>query len=223
MWTDWSYSTLMTSSTPNFQIPSVISAFIVGRPFWDSIWQQPDVCIICHSLYNHIADQTHKGYYKLGGWIPWMDIAENLSHHLSKRSQADSDHWLEEPSHMKSDGVDAWLKHWLKLQKKNKHPLVLKRPLDKILDTSPTCIRFKVEGKKGKGSICWTRQLCKWRDGWSIGQWQSGGGWVWELRSTLQHRQSNDYQCHRTPANPLQCIWQPTHPAKIPCIAICRQ
>ena len=27
---------------------------------------------------------------------------------------------------MKSDGVDAWLKHWLKLQKRNKRPLILK-------------------------------------------------------------------------------------------------
>ena len=151
MRTDWSYSTLMTSSTPNFQIPSVISAFIVGRPFWDSIWQQPDVCIILHSLYDHIADQPHKGYYKLGGQIPRTDIADNSSHHLSKRSQADSDHRLEEPSHMKSDGVDAWLKHWLKLQKKNKRPLVLKRPSDEILDTSSTSASgLKSKGKKGK-------------------------------------------------------------------------
>jgi hypothetical protein len=42
----------------------------------------------------------------------------------------DSDHKLEEPSHMKSEGVDAWLKHWLKLQKKSKRPLVLKGPAD---------------------------------------------------------------------------------------------
>jgi hypothetical protein len=29
---------------------------------------------------------------------------------------------------MKSDGVDAWLQHWLKLQKKNKCPLILWDP-----------------------------------------------------------------------------------------------
>ena len=52
---------------------------------------------------------------------------------------------------MKSDGVDAWLKHWLKLQKKNKHPLVLKQLSDKILDTSPTSASgLKLKGKKGK-------------------------------------------------------------------------
>ena len=52
---------------------------------------------------------------------------------------------------MKSDGVDAWLKHWLKLQKKNKRPLVLKRPSDEILDTSSTSASgLKSKGKKGK-------------------------------------------------------------------------
>ena len=52
---------------------------------------------------------------------------------------------------MKSNGVDAWLKHWLKLQKKNKCPLVLKRPSDKILDTSSTSASgLKSKGKKGK-------------------------------------------------------------------------
>ena len=52
---------------------------------------------------------------------------------------------------MKSDGVDAWLKHWLKLQKKNKCPLVLKRLLDEILDTSSTSASgLKLKGKKGK-------------------------------------------------------------------------
>ena len=76
---------------------------------------------------------------------------DNPSHHLSKRSQADSDHRLDKPSHMKSNGVDAWLKHWFKLQKKNKHPLVLKQPSDKILDTSPTSASgLKSKGKKGK-------------------------------------------------------------------------
>ena len=52
---------------------------------------------------------------------------------------------------MKSNGIDAWLKHWIKLQKKNKCPLVLKRLLDKILDTSPTSASgLQSKGKKGK-------------------------------------------------------------------------
>jgi hypothetical protein len=35
---------------------------------------------------------------------------------------------------MKSDGVDSWLRHWLKLQKKNKRPLVFKDLSDKPSD-----------------------------------------------------------------------------------------
>ena len=70
-------------------------------------------------------------------YIPWLDIAENPSHHLSKRSQPDSDHKLEEPSHMKSVGIDAWLQHWLKLQKKSRRPLVLKDPTDKSSELNP--------------------------------------------------------------------------------------
>jgi hypothetical protein len=34
-----------------------------------------------------------------------------------------------EPSHMKAEGVDNWLKHWLKMQNKKKRPLTLKNPL----------------------------------------------------------------------------------------------
>ena len=32
---------------------------------------------------------------------------------------------------MKSNGIDAWLQHWLKMQKKGKRPLVLKDSSDK--------------------------------------------------------------------------------------------
>jgi len=50
---------------------------------------------------------------------------------------------------MKSDGVDAWLKHWLRLQKHNKRPLVLKARTDKTSDTHPTpTIASKSKGKK---------------------------------------------------------------------------
>ena len=52
---------------------------------------------------------------------------------------------------MKSDSVDAWLKHWIKLQKKNKRPLVLKRPMDKTLGMPPsTAITSKSKKKGGK-------------------------------------------------------------------------
>jgi len=78
----------------------------------------------------------HTGFYQLTGRIPWNDIAENPSHHLKKRSRSDSDYRLEDPSHMKSRGVDAWLQHWLKMQKKGKHPLVLKNSSDKDCDAT---------------------------------------------------------------------------------------
>ena len=52
---------------------------------------------------------------------------------------------------MKSDSVDAWLKHWIKLQKKNKWPLVLKWPMDKTLGMLPsTAITSKSKKKGGK-------------------------------------------------------------------------
>jgi hypothetical protein len=92
------------------------------------------------------------GYYKLNGRIPWLDIADNPSNHLKKQSCPDSDHKLEEPSHMKSDAVDAWIGHWLKIQKKNKRPLVLKDVSDRTSDkqANPTVISRR-KGKKGKG------------------------------------------------------------------------
>jgi hypothetical protein len=74
------------------------------------------------------------GFYKLNGRIPWSDIAENPSNHLKRKSRPDSDHKLEEPSHMKSDAVDSWIGHWLKIQKKNKRPLVLKSGSDSTSD-----------------------------------------------------------------------------------------
>src|SRR5882762_10057563 len=101
------------------------------------------------TLYNMISQDYHTGFYNFNGHIPWNDITTNLSHHLAKRSQPDSDHKLEEPSHMKLDGVDAWLKHWLRLQKCNKRPLVLKARTDKTSDTHPTpTIASKSKGKK---------------------------------------------------------------------------
>ena len=82
-------------------------------------------------------------------------MAENLSQYLSKKSRPDSDHKLEEPSHMKSDAIDAFLGHWLKLQKKGSRPLVLKDLVDKSSKPNPkpkTLSKCKCKGKgKGKG------------------------------------------------------------------------
>jgi len=77
------------------------------------------------------SDHYPTGFHQLNGCIPWTDIAENVSCHLSKQSQPDCDYKLEEPSYMKSSAIDAWLRHWLKLQNKKKCPLVLKNPSDR--------------------------------------------------------------------------------------------
>jgi hypothetical protein len=53
---------------------------------------------------------------------------------------------------MRSDAVDAWLGHWLKIQKKNKRPLVLINPSDRASDkqANPTTMS-KEKQRKGKG------------------------------------------------------------------------
>ncbi len=79
-------------------------------------------------FYIAMYNKNDSGFYKLNGRIPWTDIADRPSDHLSNGSRPDTDFKLEEPSHMKSDGVDCWLKHWLKSQKKGRHPLVLRDP-----------------------------------------------------------------------------------------------
>lgn len=45
---------------------------------------------------------------------------------------------------MKAEGVDDWLKHWLKMQNKKECPLTLKSPLEALSD------QLKADGK-GKG------------------------------------------------------------------------
>ena len=52
---------------------------------------------------------------------------------------------------MKSDGVDAWLHHWLKLQKKGRRPLVVKNPADKSSEArqKPTTLS-KRKAKRAK-------------------------------------------------------------------------
>ncbi len=76
------------------------------------------------------TDSRNIGYFQFNGRIPWGDIAENPSRHVNKRSCPRSDHKLMEPSHMKAQGVDDWLRHWLKLQVQKKRPLTLKKPSD---------------------------------------------------------------------------------------------
>jgi len=51
---------------------------------------------------------------------------------------------------MKSDAVDAWLKHWLKLQRKDKRPLELKGPADKSPELRPKRKNL-AKRKAGKG------------------------------------------------------------------------
>jgi hypothetical protein len=51
---------------------------------------------------------------------------------------------------MKSDGVDAWLKHWLKMQKKGSRPLVLKASSDKPSEALANTDQTIVDRRKGK-------------------------------------------------------------------------
>jgi len=53
---------------------------------------------------------------------------------------------------MKSSGVDAWLQHWLKMQRKGKRPLALKERSDKNHDATkePTIMdRRNLKSKRG--------------------------------------------------------------------------
>jgi hypothetical protein len=94
--------------------------------------QRQGVCIIPNLLWIILLNQADSDFYKLIGHTPWNGMAEHPSKYMAKQSRPESNHQLQEPSHMKSDGVDAWLQHWLKLQKRNKHPLILKDNSDKI-------------------------------------------------------------------------------------------
>ena len=85
-----------------------------------------------------IYNQDTTGFQKLKGRTPWTDISDRPSDHIANRSRPDSDCKLEEPSHMKLDSVDCWLQHWLKLQNKGRHPLVLKDPSSKSSQAGPT-------------------------------------------------------------------------------------
>ena len=52
---------------------------------------------------------------------------------------------------MKSNGVDIWLNHWLKLKKKNKHPLVLKGLSNNVHKSSPAlATNLKPRARCGK-------------------------------------------------------------------------
>ena len=96
-----------------------------------------------------MAKDDLTGFYKENGRIPWADIADNPSNHFAKKSRPECDFKLEEPSYMKSEAVNAWLKHWLKMQKKGKRPLVLKTKTDPSSETRTTvATTSKGKGKK---------------------------------------------------------------------------
>jgi len=97
-----------------------------------------------------LLNNPNVDFYKLTGHIPWNGIAEHPAKYVAKKSHPDSDHQLQEPSHMKSNGVDAWLQHWLKLQKRNKHPLVLKDGSDKIHLNPTTSSKQKAKALKAQ-------------------------------------------------------------------------
>lgn len=84
-------------------------------------------------------------FYRLNGRIPWAGIEESPSEYISRKSRPDSDHKLQEPSHMKAEGVDEWLRHWLKLQRRNKRPLSLKGGID--IATSDQGSKSRDKGK----------------------------------------------------------------------------
>jgi hypothetical protein len=75
-------------------------------------------------------------------------MADNPSQYFTQRSRPDSIHKLVDPSHMKAEGVDDWLKHWLKLQKKKKRPLILKSPAEPNSEDPPN--RSKGVNRTGK-------------------------------------------------------------------------
>src|ERR1700733_16123383 len=75
-------------------------------------------------------------------------MADNPSQYFTQRSRPDSIHKLVDPSHMKAEGVDDWLKHWLKLQKKKKRPLILKSPTEPNSEDPPN--RSKGVNRTGK-------------------------------------------------------------------------
>ena len=92
----------------------------------------------------------YAGYFNYGGRIPWACMAENPSQYLTQRSRPDSDHKLMDPSHMKAEGVDDWLKHWLRLQNKKKRPLMLKDPSEPQPDAPTQSSKRLKSQKSGK-------------------------------------------------------------------------
>jgi len=97
---------------------------------------------------NSVLNNLHTDFYKNTGRTPWTGIAEDPSAYITKRSRADTDHQLQEPSHMKSDGIDAWLRHWLKIQKRNKRPLVFKEGSDATQSNPTTASKGKAKASK---------------------------------------------------------------------------
>ena len=109
------------------------------------MWRMGDgwATFISRACILMVSELNYSGFYKFNGHILWSDSAENPLHHLEKWSWPNSDHRLEELSHMKSDGVDTWFWHWLKPQKKKEWPLLLKDTADKAAKRwSPEVMEF---------------------------------------------------------------------------------
>lgn len=56
-----------------------------------------------------------------------------------------------DPSHMKAQGVEDWLKHWFKAQNQGKRPLTLRDPKDAAEKESTLHSAAVKGGSKGKG------------------------------------------------------------------------
>jgi len=110
-------------------------------------------------LLNH----PYADFYKLNRRPPQARIAEHPSQHIAKKSRPNSNHWFQDLSYMKSDGVDAWLQHWLTLQKRNKRPLILKDGSDEI-HPNPT----SSSNGKGKGKASRAQSTT---DKWNLSFW----------------------------------------------------
>lgn len=81
-----------------------------------------DVAGICKEQSWHLAVESKRTSLRLFGPASrprslesWTDIAKYPSHHMTKKSRPDSDYKLEEPSHMKSDGLRLKHCNWRKM------------------------------------------------------------------------------------------------------------
>jgi hypothetical protein len=166
-----------------------------------------------------IANHDNTGFYKLSGCPPWTDITENPLNHLSKSSWVDSDHKLEEPSHMKSEGIDAWLKHWLMLQKKSKHPLVLRGPADQSpkLQQGPNNVSKQKTGK-GKAHYIESEDSNdeETEDRSDTGKVNEGNAQISVCHTGQSNERAPDDVILTLPPSPLSASKNPENPSHLP-------